>query len=136
MSALPGKIDLFAVRDRHRKLEDLSEPSKTGLKGTVWVSAVALAANLSAADVPDLIEEIERLRREVETVRAIAQGNKRHVAESVAILDRVEALTKDSDGREVDAAQMVIVGQIRRALHEPVPSITGSSPSTEGSPCG
>lgn len=131
MTALPGKIDLFAVGDRHATLEALSEPEKTKLKGTAWVSAVALAANLSAADVPDLCAEVERLRREVETLRAVAQGNKRHVAENVAILDRVEALTKDTDGGDVNQDASVPVGEIRRALYEPLRS-TGSNATSGG----
>jgi hypothetical protein len=63
---------------------------------------------------------------ELATMHAVAQGNKRHVADNTAILDRVEALTKDTDGGDVDADAEIPVGEIRRALYEP---LTASRPN-------
>jgi hypothetical protein len=55
-------IDLDAIRERHARLDALADQDATSLKGTAWVSAVAMAANVSAGDVPDLIAEVELLR--------------------------------------------------------------------------
>lgn len=80
-------------------------------------------------DVPALLAEVERLRAELDTMTHVARGNKRHVAENVAILDRVEALTKDAAGADLNGSEIVVVGKIRRALHDPMtvtrPYLTG-----------
>jgi hypothetical protein len=86
---------------------------------------------VQTADVDDEVRqlhaEVDRLGAELETMRFVAQGNKRHVAETIAILDRVEALTKDAAGGDLDGGEIVIVGKIRRALHEPVPHVRPKS---------
>lgn len=66
-------------------------------------------------------EETEKLRAELETMTAIAQGNKRHVADLTYQLERVEALTKDAAGNDLNGAEIVVAGKIRRALYEPLP---------------
>jgi hypothetical protein len=59
-------IDTEAVRQRMAKLESFADQDATGLKGPAYTTAVALAANLSAADVPDLLDEVQRLRAELD----------------------------------------------------------------------
>lgn len=71
-------------------------------------------------DIPALLTEVERLRGELETMTDVARGNKRHVADLAFQLERVEALTKDTDGGDVDPDAEIPVGEIRRALYEPL----------------
>lgn len=66
-------------------------------------------------------EEIARLRREVETLRDVARGNKRHVAEQAAIIQRVEDLIIDTDRGDLGGDEMIPVRRIREALYAPIP---------------
>ena len=69
-----------------------------------------------------LLAEVERLRAELEAMTAVARGNKRHVADLTFQLERVEALTKDTDGGDIDPDAEIPVGEVRRALYEPLPA--------------
>jgi hypothetical protein len=72
-------------------------------------------------------EETEKLRAELETMTAIAKGNKQHVADMTYQLERVEALTKDAAGNDLNGAEIVVAGKIRRALYEPLPDTRPNS---------
>lgn len=78
--------------------------------------------------------ELARLRADLETARAIAKSNKKHVALNVAILDRIEALLRDTDGADIGDVN-IPAGELRRALYEPVTPAAESAaaaPAQEG----
>ena len=63
-------LDLDAIEARQAKLESLGDRDATGMRSESYVLAVALAANLSAADVPTLVAEVRRLRDQLAEVTA------------------------------------------------------------------
>lgn len=71
-------------------------------------------------DVPALLAEVERLRHDLAISRKVSISNKHHHSEIFQRLERVEALTKDTDGGDVDPDAEIPVGEIRRALDEPI----------------
>lgn len=58
-----NQLDLEPIRHRSGKYFSLGEDEVQTRLGKAWATAVGLAASFSANDVPDLIAEIERLRR-------------------------------------------------------------------------
>lgn len=84
-NAIAGRVtglDIEAIRARAALVHDDSWPQ---------------AACASAADVPALLDEIERLRRQVR---------------------RVESLTKDTDGGDVHPDANIPCGEILRMLYD------------------
>lgn len=56
--AEPPPLDLAAIRERYARVADMADSELTG---TTLAFAAALAGTLSAADVPDLLAEVDRL---------------------------------------------------------------------------
>lgn len=87
----------------------------------------ALAAVGLAVDAyRQLRADFDNLAAELATMRAVARSNGRSVAILTAVLDRVEQLTVNTDGDNLDDIVEIPVGEIRRALHEPIP---GTAPA-------
>jgi len=70
-------------------------------------------AHASADDVPELLDEVDRLA-------AALEQRARNEARLMNALDAVADLTKDTDGGDIDGDADIPVGEIRRVLAEAV----------------
>lgn len=136
------RVDLDAICQRADKLAALADREKTGFKGQAYVTAVALAANLSAADVPDLLAEVDRLRAELEKTRAVAQTYRnamvsQHEWAGHLINDDCEPCRQAADNADGDMACSRYQAWQREyeaamGTHLPLPAVPDTTPTPAG----
>lgn len=122
MSAEPENIPTHPRRDpvtpdEHyaRGLELLDTAEKCIELGPLQANAVLAQTHFQAATSGTGIEAMKQMAIG-ERARAVAEHRARNEARLVNALEAIEALTKDTDGGDIDGAVDIPIGEIRRVL--------------------